>query len=137
MLFRPVQQDWYTGTGPDGGEFYTEGPGIGTPKHFTSAERVTSIAEAAEADGTVLPWREIRYGAEVLWMHRDMLDPIDGTRDPSGGYGPPSGEGGQGGPVLTPGHLRGMYHLDIRKVTPGDIEFSAHLQEDTPGTEDA
>jgi murein DD-endopeptidase MepM/ murein hydrolase activator NlpD len=136
MLFRPVQQDWYTGTGEAGGAFYTDGPGVGAAKWFTSRERVTSIAEGAEADGTVLPWREVRYGGEILWMHRDMLDPIDGTRDPPGGYGPPMGADSEdGGPILKPGHLRGSYHLDIRKVSAGDIEFTAHLQEETPGIE--
>ena len=92
MLLRRVQQDWTTGTGPTGGAFYTEGPGIGSAKYFTTADKVRSIAEEAVLSNGALvsgSWRVLEYGGEILWMNRANLTPIAGTRVPAEGFGPP------------------------------------------------
>ena len=91
---RPVRQQWTTGTGPGvaadadvtpGGEFWTLGPEQGDPKIFTTAEKVWTIAETLDGK-----WRAVEYGAGVLWMHRNNLRPIAGTRNPVSGFGSPS-----------------------------------------------
>lgn len=93
-VLKPVRQQWTTGTGDTlardshatpGGQFWTLGPDQGDRKWFTAPEKVWSIAETE--DGL---WRAIEYGSEVLWMHRYNLRPVDGTRNPAGGYGTPS-----------------------------------------------
>ena len=92
MVLRTVRESWTTGVGDSlsssasdttpGGQFFTEGPGVGDRKWFTTAERVTSIAETA--DGL---WRLLLYGSELLWMHRLNLRPVAGSRVPATGYG--------------------------------------------------
>lgn len=94
LPLRRVQQDWWTGTGnilakdshdAPGGQFFTDGPGVGTPKWFTTRTKVRSIAESG--DGL---WRLIELGSEVLYMHRYNLRPIEGTRLPTTGFGAPA-----------------------------------------------
>lgn len=89
MVIRPVREDFTTKTGNStpGGQFYTEGPGAGSPKYFFQATAVTSVAEST--DGS---YRLIFYynggatGGEYLWMPRVNLNPHAGTRDPAVGY---------------------------------------------------
>ncbi len=85
MKWKPVMEDWTTGIGEIGGAFYLDGPGVGERKWFTEPERVTSIAESTDGK-----WRQIAYGAEVLFMLRANLTPIPGTRNPAApDYGAP------------------------------------------------
>lgn len=86
MAIRPVSEEFTTGTGQVGGQFYVDGPGVGTAKWFTQATRVTSIGETT--DGL---WRVLFYvggtgQGEYLWMARSKLTPIAGTRSPAAGY---------------------------------------------------
>lgn len=92
MLLRRVQQDWTTKIGPTDGAFYTQGPGTGPAKYFTSADPVRSIAEEAVlVNGVLQPgsWRVLEYGGEILWMEASHMNPVAGTRVPATGYGPP------------------------------------------------
>jgi hypothetical protein len=93
VTLKPVQQDWHTGVGPHvasspsappGGEFWTGGPELGERKWFVASVRVRTIA--VTADGR---WYLVAFGSEILWMHRNNLRPIAGTRIPATGFGPP------------------------------------------------
>lgn len=87
MAIRPVREDWATGTGPTGGQFFLDGPGVGSPLYFISSENVRSIGETT--DGL---WRIILYsggdpsGQEYLWMRSANLLPVTGSRKPATGY---------------------------------------------------
>ncbi|HYI67149.1 MAG TPA: hypothetical protein VEW95_09515 [Candidatus Limnocylindrales bacterium] len=94
-VIKPVEQRWMTGVGDTlassaatsvapGGQFWTAGPGAGDRKFFTVAEEVRSVGESADGQ-----WRLIPYGAEYVWMHRNNLRPVDGTRRPAAGFGLP------------------------------------------------
>ena len=94
VILRRVRQKWTTGVGDfqaasatadPGGQFWTGGPGLGEKKIFTSPESVESIAETEDGK-----WRVLAYGGELLWMHRNNLRPITGTRDPATGFGAPA-----------------------------------------------
>lgn len=87
MAIRPVREDFTTGAGPTGGQFYTEGPGVGSPKYFTVATRVESIGETTDGLWRVLfYWGSNPTGGEYLWMARSKLTPIAGTRNPAVGF---------------------------------------------------
>lgn len=94
MILRRVHEQWTTGSGPDEGAFFIDGPGVGEPKYFTAPTKVWSFAEEAVrlADGSLGTgkWRLVEYGGEVLFMHREMLTPVPGTRDPASGFGLPA-----------------------------------------------
>ncbi|MEO7667148.1 MAG: hypothetical protein ABIU97_08970, partial [Dehalococcoidia bacterium] len=91
---KPVRQQWTTGMGDTlatsatatpGGQFWTLGPNQGERKFFTAPEKVWSLAETADGE-----FRAVEYGTEILWMHRNNLRPIAGTRNPATGYGSPT-----------------------------------------------
>lgn len=89
MAVRPVSEEFTTKTGPStpGGQFYVDGPGMGTPKHFLTSEKVTSVGETT--DGTyrlLFYWNGGPAGGEYLWMPRVNLNPVAGTRKPATGY---------------------------------------------------
>lgn len=89
VLLRRVQQDWIT---RNGGMFWTQGPGLGEKKFFSNGSRVRSqFEQVARTSGGLNsgPWRVISYNGEGLWMHRDYITPITGTRNPPTGWGDP------------------------------------------------
>lgn len=81
MLFKPVLQRWNTKVGAG---FYVDGPGVGLRKTFSVATEVTSIAESED-----FKWRILAWGNELLFAERAGLVPIEGTRNPPSGWGPP------------------------------------------------
>lgn len=89
VLLRRVQQDWLT---RNGGEFWTNGPGLGQKKYFSNGSRVRSQFEQVVNTSGGLnsgSWRVISFNGEGLWMHRNYLTPISGTRNPATGWGEP------------------------------------------------
>lgn len=86
VITRPVREDFMTGAGPSAGQFFLQGPGVGNPKYFTVSTKVQSVGETV--DGA---WRLLFYvggsgQGEYLWMSRNNLTPIAGTRNPPTGY---------------------------------------------------
>lgn len=89
VLLRQVQQDWTT---RNGGEFWTNGPGLGQKKFFNNGTRIRSHFEQVVPTSTGITsgqWRVVSYNGEGLWIHRNYITPISGTRRPSSGWGPP------------------------------------------------
>jgi hypothetical protein len=90
VLLRRVRQEWIT---RNGGVFWTNGPGMGQRKNFSNGSRLVSHFESAIKTSTggliTGPWRVISYNGEGLWMHRDYLSPVSGTRNPTTGFGEP------------------------------------------------
>lgn len=84
----PVEEDWTTGTGPDAGVFWTDGPEQGDRKWFTTPTAVHSFFE--RRDGA---WRlGVAAGiAEVLCFPRSTLNDPRNRRpaSPAYGYQPP------------------------------------------------
>lgn len=95
ITWLPVEEDWDTGTGDTTGASRTGTPGgqfwavdadtrASVLKHFTESEVVSSSAESM--DGL---WRLVRYGDEILVMHRfNLRNPRN--RRPAVGYGFPA-----------------------------------------------
>ena len=75
-MFRAIiQEDWTTGIGPDRGWFLDKD---GNRKHFTAAQRITTVAEITMVDGT-----DARLAVyppqEPIIIPRRSLTPIPGT----------------------------------------------------------
>lgn len=81
-MFRAVvQEDWTTGVGPDRGWFLDAD---GVKKHFTAAQKVTTVAELTMVDGT-----DARLAVyppeEPIIIPRSSITPVAGTRQSGAG----------------------------------------------------
>lgn len=79
---RPVREQWNI---PASTPFWLDGPEQGPRKIFTSPEKRWSNSESTDN-----AWRLIEYGGEVLWVKREDISAVAGTRNPASGYGSPS-----------------------------------------------